>query len=253
LIVKTVNCTECLNTDCFVKLCSEEWIRKIDYLKSHAFYKKDQNVFNEGFQIFGIFFIREGKVKIYTSGLNNKEQIVRFAADGDILGHRAVGNDFYPVTAAAMDDSHICFIKNDVLNQIFLANPQFLIELMMYYSAELRKLERRIKNIVQMNLQEKTAETLLLMLDKFGLNDLYELNVPFSREDFAETAGTTRQQIVMQLTEFEKEGLIEKRGKKIALINIRGLQKIINSFTAYKYQPEIIHKSRLQNMMSVQG
>ena len=232
-------------------MCSDEWIHKIDYFKSQALYKKDQNIFNEGFQVFGIFFIQNGKVKVYTTGLNDREQIVRFAIDADILGHRSNGNDFYPVTATALDDSFICFIKNETLNEMFLTNPYFVIELMMYYSAELRKLENRIKNIAQMNLQEKTAETLLLMFENFGLTNNYELNVPFSREDYAKTAGTTRQQIVMQLTEFEKEGLIEKRGKKIALLNVEALQTLISSYTSHKYQPENFRMPIPQNMTPV--
>ena len=102
-----------------------------------------------------------------------------------------------------------------------------------------------------MNLQEKTAETLLLMFENFGLTNNYELNVPFSREDYAKTAGTTRQQIVMQLTEFEKEGLIEKRGKKIALLNVEALQTLISSYTSHKYQPENFRMPIPQNMTPV--
>lgn len=228
--MKTIDCTACSNADCFIKLCSQEWVQKVDHIKSQSLYKKDQNIFNEGFQIFGIFFIRNGKVKVYSTGINGKEQIVRFACDGHILGHRGVGYEVYPVSATAMEDSQICFIENEMLNEMFTANPKFVIELMMYYSRELRKLENRVKNIVQMNIREKTAETLLLMLDNFGVNEDNELNVSFSREDFASFAGSTRQQVVMQLTEFEKDGFIEKCGKKIAINNIEGLHKIISEF-----------------------
>ncbi len=242
--MKTINCKSCLCADCFVKLCSPEWVQQIDLLKYQTLYKKNQNIINEGFRIFGIFFILKGKVKVFSTGLNGREQIVRFASDGHILGHRSIGNEVYPVSATAMEDSLICFIENDTLNEMFVANPEFVIALMMYYSRELRKLENRVKNIVQMNIREKTAETLLLMLENFGINRSNELNLSFSREDFASFAGSTRQQVAMQLTEFEKDGFIEKRGKKIAMNNIEGLQKIIGAFNlqipsnTYHQQPE---------------
>jgi CRP-like cAMP-binding protein len=216
-----------------VKLCSDEWILQADKVKSQTLYKKDQSIIKEGAQVLGVFFIQKGKVKVFSSGLNNREQIVRFAADGHILGHRGIGHDVYPVSAVSMEDSYICFIRNETLNEMFMANPKFPIALMMYYSRELRKLENRMKNMAQMNIRGKIAETLLLMLDHFGLNALNELNVPFSREDLARTAGSTRQQVVMQLTEFEKDGYIEKHGKKIALTNTQGLQKIICEFSQY--------------------
>ncbi len=219
-----------MNADCFVKLCTPDCIDRLDSLKYHSLFKKNQNILNQGFRIFGIFFIRKGKVKVFTTGLNGKEQIVRFASDGHILGHRGVGYEVYPVSATAMEDSYICFIENEVLNELFMANPKFAVELMMYYSRELRKLENRVKNIVQMNIREKTAESLLLIQSNFGINEQGELNVCFSRVDFASFAGSTRQQVAIQLTEFEKEGLIEKRGKKIAILNMNALVRIISEF-----------------------
>lgn len=234
--MSTINCEFCVNTGCFVKLCSPEWVRQIDELKDQTSYKKDQNIITEGSQVLGVFFIQKGKVKVFSIGLNGREQIVRFAADGHILGHRGIGHDVYPINAVAMEDSLICFVENDTLNEMFLANPRFTVQLMMYYSCELRKLENRIKNIAQMNIREKIADTLLLMYESFGVNKNNELNVPFSREDIADVAGSTRQQVVMQLTEFEKEGLIEKHGKKIAFHNIQELQKIIGKFNLHTNQ-----------------
>lgn len=237
--MKTISCKSCENADCFVKLCSSGWVQQIDHLKHQTLYKKDQNIIIEGLQVFGVFFIQKGKVKVFSTGLNGREQIVRFATDGHILGHRGIGNDVYPVSAAAMEDSTICFIDNNTLNKIFLANPIFSVELMMYYSNELRKLENRIKNIAQMNIREKTAEALLLMFDIFGVNKNNELNVSFSRTDITGVTGSTRPQVTMQLTEFEKEGFIEKHGKKIALKNIEGLKEIISKFNMPAYQTKV--------------
>ena len=231
--MNTINCKSCINADCFVKRCSQKWVQQIDHFKTQSHYKKNQNIIIEGSEVFGVFFIQKGKVKVFSTGLNGREQIVRFAADGHILGHRGIGSDVYPISAAAMEDSFICFIENDTLNEMFFANPKFSIELMMYYSRELRKLENRVKYIAQMNIREKTAETLLLLLEIFGINKYNELNVTFSRDDIASTAGSTRQQVTMQLTEFEKDGFIEKHGKKIALYKIEGLRKLISKFNLH--------------------
>jgi CRP-like cAMP-binding protein len=159
--------------------------------------------------------------------MTGRQQIVRFASDGHILGHRGFGNDVYPISAVAMEDSIICFIENNTLYDLFMNNPELTYSMMMYYSRELRKVEDRMKNIAQMNIREKIAETLLLVLENFGLNDQHELDVHFTREDIAAAAGTTSEQVVRQLTEFEEEGLIAKRGRKIAILKTDALRKII--------------------------
>ncbi len=228
--MNNVHCKLCSNSDCFVKWCSRKWVQQIDQCKCQSLYKKNQNIIIEGSVVFGVFFIQKGKVKVYSTGINGREQIVRFASDGHILGHRGIGSDYYPISAAAMEDSSICFIENNTLNEMFFANPKFSIEMMMYYSRELRKLENRVKYIAQMNIREKTAEALLLLMEIFGINKENELNVTFSRDEIASTAGSTRQQVTQQLSEFEKEGLIEKHGKKIALTNIGILRQLISKF-----------------------
>jgi len=241
--MKKTNCNECQNEECFIKqYCTAEWIEKIEMSKFQTFFKKNQNIINEGFPVLGIYFIQKGKVKVISSGYNGRQQIVRYAHDGHILGHRGLGNDVYPISAVAMEDSLICFVKNDTLNELFLTNPKFTTALMMFYSRELRKMEDRMKNMAQMSIREKAADALLALMENFGLNKAGEINVPLARLDIGNTAGTTVEQISRMLTDFEKENLIEKRGKRIALLNIEGLKKI----TA-------MHKPRLNELSKVKN
>jgi len=210
--------------------CSPEWIRLSSLSKRQFFFRQSQAIIREGDPVQGIYFIEKGKAKIFTTGLNEKRQIVRFASDGHILGHRGTEGEEYPISAVAMEDSQICFLDNDTLNQMFLANPKFTVGIMMYYSRELRKLEIRMKNIAQMNLREKVAEALLLVQENFGLTKDKELNVILTREDLADTAATNYQQVSRQLTEFENEGIIKKCSKKIALLKLDTLKKIVAKY-----------------------
>ena len=229
--MKKISCTSCLTTQCFIQqCCSREWIQKADEKKIQILFKKNQNIINEGIPVQGIHFIQKGKVKVFFTGLNDKPQIVRFANDGHILGHRSLGtNDRYPITATAMENSLICIIDNETLNQIFLNNNKLAIGLMEFYSRELRKAEERIKNLTQMNLREKIAYVLISLYENFGLNEQNELNVLFTREDIACTAGTSAPMVSSQLKLFETEKLIKKQGAKtIALLNPAKLKKIVS-------------------------
>jgi CRP-like cAMP-binding protein len=229
--MKQISCKSCTNTNCFIKKhCSDEWLREPDGKKSQTHYRKHQHVIHEDSTVQGIYFIQKGKVKVFLTGLNGRPQIVRFANDGHILGHRGLeGKDRYPISASAMDNSLICHIDNEMLNQLFKSNFEFVIGLMQFYSRELRKADERIKNLTQMNVREKIADALLVLYDNFGLNTQKELDVAFSREDIANTAGTSISQVALHLGDLEKENLIERRGNKIiALLNLPGLMHIIN-------------------------
>ena len=231
--MKKIRCIECTNPACYLKkYCVDAWITRIDERKSQAHYKANQIIIHEGTPVLGIHFILNGKVKVYFTGSNDKPQIVRFANDGHILGHKGLGmDDHYPLSAATMDDSIICHIDNELLGQLFNYNPALVVGLMEFYSRELRKAEDRIKNLTQMNVKEKIAEALIALYESFGLNDKQEIDVPFSREDIAATAGSSIPQVATQLTEFENEHYIDRRGKHgIALLNLPGLQKLLEQY-----------------------
>lgn len=232
----TISCTTCKNRHCFIKQCSPEWINIIDDNKNQNNYKKGEHIIREGNPVQGIYFIHTGKVKVITTGLNGKHQIVRLANDGHILGHKGFEGDVYPIGAIAMDDSLICFVENETLDDMFMSNPKFTYTLMMFYSHELRKLEQRIKNIAQMNTREKVAEALLYLIEIFGLDEHQELNTLLSREDIAAIAGTNAEQIIRQLTIFENEKIIAKKGKKIIILKQEELNKIIRKVNLH---PEI--------------
>jgi len=53
-------------------------------------YKRGQIIFSEGGFSYGLHCINLGKIKIYQLGDEGKEQIVRLAREGDVLGYRAL-------------------------------------------------------------------------------------------------------------------------------------------------------------------
>ena len=224
-------CINCKNMNCYIKqYCSNHWLQIIDFKKEETFYKSGESIFIEGVSEPGLHFIHEGKVKMTTRGLKGKQQIIRFAGNGDVLGHYCAGDEPFPIEIVAMEDSNICFIDNNILEDVLMDTPLLTIALMRYYSGELRKMESRIKQIVQMNTREKVAEALLFIIDSWGLNDSKTITLQVSRRDIADIIGITAEQVVRQLSDFEKEKMIAKIGRKISITNKRGLKNILRNY-----------------------
>ena len=81
-----------------------------------------------------------------------------------------------------------------------------------------------------MNLREKIADALLFIALNFGLSEQNELRESFSREDIASLTSTTTEQVSRQLSDFEKENIIEKRSRKIALLQPAKLKIIVQPY-----------------------
>lgn len=228
-----IECTTCPNTKCFVQQnCNSEWIQIISRSKEQSQYQKGQQIFREGDKVSGLYFIQQGKVKIVSNGLNGKEQIVRLASDGYVIGHCGIGEEMYPIGAVALEDTTACFLSNELLKSAYRENVQFTLAFMFYYSSELRKMEARLKYVAQMSIREKVAEALLYLYDIFGVNgDAQVLNVTMSRQELADLVGTNAEQVTRQLSLFQDEKIISKQGKDLAILRVDLLRKMVKSYS----------------------
>ncbi len=187
----------------------------------------------EGSPVFGAYFIMEGKVKVISTGFNNKEQIVRLATDGHILGHRGCSEEIYPIGAIALDDSLVCFFDNDILYEAFKANFEFLYAIMMYYSTELRKCELRTKYFTQMTVEEKVTFALLYIIETFGLcKKEKSLNIILTRQEIADISGTNAAQVSRAISSLRQKHIISTQGKKIFVENYEKMKNIIERYTS---------------------
>lgn len=224
-----VSCETCHNSNCLIN-------RNISafedlYLpnnKNQIRCKKGQQFIIEGAPVNGLYFILGGKVKVFRTGINGKEQIVRFAKDGEIIGHRGFGTEeYYSIGAMAIEDTMLCYFSKDLLQLALRKTPSLTYDLMLFYANELNKSESKVKSLSQMTVRERVVDTLLYLHRKFG-NDKGIIEVPLSRRDYADHAGTTEEQVIRIFSILKKESLIFSKGKRIGIANLELLKKDIS-------------------------
>ncbi len=187
-------------------------------------------IFKEGDKVNGIYFLFSGAVKVHKQWVDQKELIIRFTRQGDILGHRGlVAGDLYPVSATALVESEACFISNSFLETILRADHNFTYRLMQFYSSELQKAEMRMRNLALMEVKGRIAETLLEILDVFGTNAEGYMTVPVTRQDIAAYAGTTYETVFKFLKTLTTAKTISADGKSIKINDENKLRKIVKN------------------------
>lgn len=208
---------------------NKEEIEKLISNTNCNFYKKGQVIFFEGNYPSGLFCIKDGKAKVFKIGSSGKEQIIRFAKTGDALGYRAllIGEN-YNASASALEDSHICFIRKDVIFELFKSNHKFSLNLLKLISHDLEDVENKMVKLAQKPVRERLAEALLILKETYGEDKQGNINISLSREDFASIVGTATETVIRLLTEFKKINLISSNGKKIKIIDLDKLLKISN-------------------------
>lgn len=207
-------------------------IEKISQGKGCHIYKKGQVIFYEGNLPSGLFCLNQGKVKIYKIGESGKEQIVRLAKEGDVIGYRAlISGEPYRGSAEALEDAVICHIPKETFFDFMQTDGPLAMRFMQLICQELGEAESRMLKMAQKSVRERLAEVLLILKEKFGFEeDEATLNISLTREDLANLVGTATETVIRLLSEFKEEGLVQLNGRKIKLISVRGLLKVGNVF-----------------------
>lgn len=200
--------------------------------KSCNYYKKGQLVFFEGNRPTGLYCINAGKIKIYQIGIEGKEQIIRLAKDGDILGYRSlISGESYSASATVIEDATVCFIPKKTFFDLIQTNSELSTRMMKLLSMDLKSAEKRITGLAQKPVRERLAETVLMLKEFYGLeSDNITIKASLSREDIANIVGTATETAIRVLSEFKAEKIVNLKGKKIQVLNHDLLVKASNVF-----------------------
>ena len=221
-------CNLCEGENCLVHKYSDVLLNNDVVQNTVLKCKKGQQFIIEGAPVNGLFFIKKGSVKVFRTGINGREQIVRFAKDCEIIGHRGFGTqEYYSIGAIALQDTELYYFSKEYLQKILLENPSITYDMMLFYANELNRSENKVKSISQMTVRERVIDTLLYIYRKFG-NLRGFLNLPLSRKEYADYAGTTEEQVIRIFSTLKKEGLITAKGKKIGINNVQNLKNEIS-------------------------
>lgn len=228
---KSIDNPQCLfcNTrmHSFFHVLDKEQLQLLTEHKSCATFKKGQYIFNEHGLPNGLFCVNNGKIKLSTIGFDGKEQILRLAKSGDVLGYRAlISNQRYHCSAIAIEDSSVCVIDKNFFYQTIENNNRLLFEIARKIGNDLKIAEEHIVSLSQKNVRERTAEALLFLKATYGFApDGQTINVTLNREEIADYVGTSTESAIRFLSEFNQEKTIEISGKKIKIINLPKLIK----------------------------
>lgn len=183
-------------------------------------------IYREGTFAKGIYIIKRGKVKIYQTSREGKEQIMYIYSKGEIMGYRPLICDSpHPVSAAALEECSYEFIPGTHFMKILDSHPALVRELLKSLSHEFTVWVNTISVFAQQPVKERIALALVLLQEKYIHNGL-PADINLSREDFANYTGTVKETLVRVLQEFKKNKIVTTQGRRIRIINMNALKKI---------------------------
>jgi CRP-like cAMP-binding protein len=221
-------CEQCIVREfSSLKALNKEELVKMATCKTSKLIKKGELIFEEGEVVNGVFCVKDGVCKMTKLSANGKDQIVKLAKKGELLGQRSlISDEPANLSAVALEDMQVCFIpKNEILG-FFNENNKFSMNVMKTICGDLKDADDLMVNMAQKTVKERLAHTLLYLEETFGVNNDKTLKLQLSREEISSIIGTATESCIRLLSEFNKLGLIELVGKKISVLDRNALKKM---------------------------
>lgn len=208
---------------------SEPHLCHLSDSKNLITHKKGQILFYEGTKPLGIFCVSDGVVKVYKTASNGKEQIIHLAKKGDFLGYASLlGEEAYSNSATIVEDANICFVPREAFLKVLSEDTVFHKRVTRALCNDLGVLESKLTDATQKSIRERLAFTLLKLSETYGIDgkEGQKIDIVLTREEIAGIVGTATETVIRLLSEFKKDELIEFDGKKIIVLDKKGLARL---------------------------
>lgn len=180
-------------------------------------YKKGTHVFMQDDPIENVYFINEGKIKIYKTDIAGKEQIVNFLKKGEMFPH--VGffrKGGYPAFSEVLEDAVLVVVPISKFEQVLIENPLLCIKVFKVLGEKIVDLQDRLEAQILNNTYEQIIKLLIRLAKIHGIKQddgTYMLKGEFTNKDLANMIGTTRETVSRTLTKMKRDGKINVDSK----------------------------------------
>lgn len=195
--------------------------------------KKGEILFTAGSFSKGAYILRKGKVKIYKTNKDGKEQIVYIYRKGEVMGYRPLlCQETHPVSATALEDCIVSFIPKKYFLHVIDQSSVFSKRLLTNLAHEFSVWINRLTIFAQQPVKERLVLSLLILNEKYKKEGKEHLPVVInlSREDLANYVGTTIETLVRMLRHLKDEHIISTSGRKIIILKPEELEKMENLY-----------------------
>src|SRR5215213_1318221 len=169
-----------------------------------------------------VYFLLAGTVRLYKIYGEFKEATVALLREGDVFGELSLEETSRQnAFAEAITPARVAVVRKTVLNEVLNRRPTFALRLFSSVSERLRQSDETIESLLDREVSARLATLLSHLGDRFGEPDGSGtvLKVRLTHQDLANMIASTREAVSKVMSEFQRDGLIESRNRRIVIVD----------------------------------
>ena len=209
---------------------SREEIQTLAARTVRKLFSAGELLFSEGEPCSGLHIIARGKVRIFKTSVNGREQVLAVNVLGESVAELPVFDGGpYPASAAAAEDTEIAFISRRDFHAYCVEHPEVPLKVLSVVGSRLRRLVGIIEELSFTTIRERVIALLVKLAQTQGSKTErgIEFSLPATHQELANQLGTVRELISRNLMRLQAEGLLEVDARQIVVKDIQGLSALL--------------------------
>jgi CRP/FNR family transcriptional regulator len=211
----------------FSTLTEEEFSALKDRVSTRTF-GKGEILFSEGDSCRGMYIVASGKVRIYKTATNGREQVLSMEGPGSSFAELPVfdgGN--YPASAAAAEELEVVFVSRKDFQDFCREHPEVGLKVIAVVGARLRRLVGIIEELSFATVRQRLIALILRLAQASSARSSQGIYVELakSQQDLAAELGTVRELVSRNLGRLQAEGYLEVDGRSLLIKDLAGLKR----------------------------
>lgn len=184
-------------------------------------------LFREGEPANGLYIILRGRIEVYRSTAEGREQVIHIEKRNRHLGELPLLDGTpYPATARAVGETRIAFMPRDAFQWAYHEYPEIADSIIRDLGGRLRKLVGLVEKLSLKEVPARVATAVLeAAVTASRARDGASFHLPTTQDEMAAQLGTTRESVSRAMARLGEQGAISHKGSRITIKNLAALEK----------------------------
>jgi CRP/FNR family transcriptional regulator len=226
-----IHCSGCSMRElCLPMGLAQDEMKQIDaLLATRVKLKKGETLYRAGESFIALYAIRIGSLKTTVLAEDGREQVSGYHMQGDIIGLDGIAADRHGCEAIALEDSDVCMLPFERIEDIARSMPQLQHNLHRLMSKEISREQSVMLLLGSMRAEERLAVFLLSLAERYkrrGYSST-EFVLRMTREEIGSFLGLKLETVSRLFSRFQEEGLIQVQGRAVKLLDPTAIKQLV--------------------------
>ena len=196
----------------------EDQVEQLARIAIAQTYSKGEIIFQAGDEGSGFFIVVSGRIKVYKTSVEGKEQILHlFGASDHFAEVPAFDGQNFPASAMALETSELLFFPRTSFLNLLQEQPSLAIKILGVFARHLRIMAQLVEDLSLKEVPGRLATYLLYLSDRNNSSDTVELDM--TKSQLAALLGTIPETLSRVFGKLSAEDIINTNGSKIELLD----------------------------------